>query len=123
MERKTIEDFRLRVFAAVVLEGGFSSAARKLGVSQAAVSQNIAELESATGVKLFDRSREGVTLTPFGELFKTYADKILFWYDRIDCVFVKKTEAPDTPTLLDLDSEGRRAEISVVDGQLCIKLK
>ena len=40
-----LEDFRLKVFLTVESEGSFTKAARNLGISQPAVSQNIAELE------------------------------------------------------------------------------
>ena len=40
-----LDDFRLRVFMMVAAEGSFTRAAQHLGVSQPAVSQNIAELE------------------------------------------------------------------------------
>ena len=40
-----MEDFRIKVFMAVVNEGSFTKAASSLGISQAAVSQNVAELE------------------------------------------------------------------------------
>ena len=46
-----LEDFRLKVFATVAAEGSFTKAAAVLGVSQPAVSQNIAELEKLSGVK------------------------------------------------------------------------
>ena len=38
-----LEDFRLRIFMAVAEKGSFTLAAKALGVSQPAVSQNIAE--------------------------------------------------------------------------------
>ena len=43
------EDFRLKVFMAVATEGSFTKAAAVLGISQPAVSQNIAELEKSSG--------------------------------------------------------------------------
>ena len=53
-----LEDFRLRIFMAVAEKGSFTLAAKALGVSQPAVSQNIAELEKSlfaegnpTGIK------------------------------------------------------------------------
>ena len=71
------EDFRLKVFMAVATEGSFTKAAASLGISQPAVSQNIAELEKASGRKLFERLRGEVQLTPQGEVFRDYAGKLL----------------------------------------------
>ena len=74
------EDNRLKIFFAVVECGGFTAAARKLGVTQPSVSQNIAELEKELGVQLFLRSKTEVSLTTEGELFKGYASQIMHWY-------------------------------------------
>ncbi|WNG38869.1 LysR family transcriptional regulator [Archangium violaceum] len=45
----------------------FSAAARTLGLTPAAVSQNVARLETNLGVRLFQRSTRGLTLTESGE--------------------------------------------------------
>lgn len=71
------EDFRLKVFVAVAEEGSFTKAAARLGVTQPAISQNVADLEKMTGVKLFDRLRGEVQLTPQGEVFMKYVHNIL----------------------------------------------
>lgn len=49
--------------------GSFSAAARRLGLTPAAVSRNVAQLESNLGVQLFQRSTRRVTLTEAGERF------------------------------------------------------
>jgi len=49
--------------------GGFSAAARRLGVTPAAVSRNVARLEEQLGVRLFQRSTRKLTLTEAGERF------------------------------------------------------
>ena len=82
-----LDDFRLRVFMMVAAEGSFTRAAQHLGVSQPAVSQNIAELEKQVGAVLFDRKRGEVSLTAEGYVFKDYAAKILHWYDATDALF------------------------------------
>jgi DNA-binding transcriptional LysR family regulator len=56
----------LHVFFTVVQTGSLAKAAATLNVSQPAVSQLIIDLEHAVGVKLFDRSSRGVTLTVYG---------------------------------------------------------
>lgn len=52
---------------AVVQTGGVRKAAEYLHLSQPAVSKAITELEASLGVALLNRSRRGVTVTPFGE--------------------------------------------------------
>lgn len=56
----------LHVLMAVVERGSMARAARDLAVSQPVVSKTIAELEHTLGVRLLDRSRHGVTPTPYG---------------------------------------------------------
>ncbi len=81
------EDFRLRTFMAVAGNGSFTLAAKALGVTQPAVSQNIAELERSLGAELFTRGRGAVTLTEAGIAFKEYADRILYWYSAAGRMF------------------------------------
>lgn len=82
-----LEDFRLKVFMAVASEGSFTKAAAFLGVTQPAVSQNIADLEKVTGRKLFDRLRGEVVLTAQGEVFKDYATRMLAICGAADNLF------------------------------------
>jgi DNA-binding transcriptional LysR family regulator len=58
---------RLRLFLAVVDEGGFTRAAQAEFVSQPSVSQAIRELEAELGTPLFHRVGRGVALTAAGE--------------------------------------------------------
>jgi DNA-binding transcriptional LysR family regulator len=57
----------LRAFAAVAEHGGFTAAARALGVSQPAVSRAVRELEQRCGFDLVERSPRGARLTRSGE--------------------------------------------------------
>ncbi len=81
------EDFKLKVFMAVAENGSFTIAAKALGITQPAVSQNIAELERNMGAELFTRGRGAVTLTAAGIAFKEYAEKILYWYSAAGQLF------------------------------------
>src|SRR6266545_4406382 len=57
----------LHVFATVVRRGSMAAAARELGVSQPAISEVIADLEHALGVRLVDRGAQGVESTIYGD--------------------------------------------------------
>jgi DNA-binding transcriptional LysR family regulator len=59
----------LESFARSAEAGSFSAAARRLGLTPAAVSKNVARLESNLGVRLFQRSTRKLTLTESGERF------------------------------------------------------
>ncbi|MDD3134690.1 MAG: LysR family transcriptional regulator, partial [Synergistales bacterium] len=69
--------FQLNTFCCVVEEGSFRSAAERLFVSQPSVSQHIASLESHFGVRLFNRQKRRIRLTPEGRLLYTTAKEIL----------------------------------------------
>lgn len=59
----------LRVFEAAGRLGGFSAAAKEFGLTQAAVSQRIGNLEAWLGRTLFVRAARGVSLTVEGESY------------------------------------------------------
>src|SRR4051794_41120145 len=58
----------LHVFHTVAQHGSMAKAAVHLGVSQPAVSEVIADLEHALGVRLLDRSPQGVEPTMYGNV-------------------------------------------------------
>lgn len=60
----------LESFVRSAESGSFSAAARRLGLTPAAVSRNVAFLERNLGVRLFARSTRGLTLTEAGERFR-----------------------------------------------------
>lgn len=68
---------QLRVFEAVTRTGSFTLAAQRLGVTPPAVSLQIRQLEQTTGVRLFDRLRRRVRLTPAGQRLEPYAQRIV----------------------------------------------
>ena len=54
------------LFAAVVREGGFSAAARRLGLTRQGVSEAVARLEASLGVRLLERTTRTVRVTEAG---------------------------------------------------------
>lgn len=67
---------QLDMFKAVAEEGSFTSAARKLHVSQSAVSRQVKLLEDELGGRLLHRGPRGVTLTREGELMLSLAHRL-----------------------------------------------
>ncbi len=59
----------LNILLAVVQSGSMAQAARHLATSQSVVSKAVAELEHELGVRLFDRTAQGVTPTMYGLAF------------------------------------------------------
>ena len=73
----------LRAFIAVVEDGGLSAAARRLHVSQSAVSQTMQSLERQLGVALLVRTHAGVQPTAVGELLAGEARALVAQHDRV----------------------------------------
>jgi DNA-binding transcriptional LysR family regulator len=67
----------LRLFLAVTRLGGFSAAARELGISPGAVSKQIARLERALDASLFERNTRHVALTAEGRKIAVHAREAL----------------------------------------------
>lgn len=73
---------QLQTFLEVAAAGNFSRAAEKVLRSQPAVSAQIRQLEQEYGEKLFDRTKKSVRLTPAGELFLEYVQRMLALRDE-----------------------------------------
>ncbi len=67
---------QLEIFLAVVEEKGFSAAGERLHMVQPAVSLAIRKIEAAAGVRLLDRSSQGVSPTAEGLIFLSYVRAI-----------------------------------------------
>jgi DNA-binding transcriptional LysR family regulator len=67
----------LEIFLSVCETGAMAAAARSLGLTQPAISQTIADLESRTDTTLFDRSVRPLGLTPAGAIMRQRAAALL----------------------------------------------
>lgn len=81
-----LADCKICAFLTVVDEGSFTAAARHLGLTQPAISAQIASLEASLGFPLFQRGRS-LLLTPEGESFLPYARRIQAAYDLANDTF------------------------------------
>jgi DNA-binding transcriptional LysR family regulator len=88
----------LRAFLTVVRTASFTAAARELGYTQSAVSQQIASLEEETGRRLLDR--RPVRPTPAGARLAEHATRIL---QRLDVARSELTGHADVGSELRLD--------------------
>ena len=73
----------LRAFVAVTEAGGFTKAARRLNLTQSAISHQIRRLEEEVGRPLLYRTTRSLTLTEDGEDFLRYAMQILNAMDAV----------------------------------------
>lgn len=84
----------MRVFTSVVENSGFSAASEKLGLSRAAVSKHIAQLEMHLGGRLLNRTTRRMSLTGVGRVYYTSCKQILEDIDAAECVVSGLSNAP-----------------------------
>ena len=73
----------LGFFSILAASGSLSAAARELGLTPAAVSKRLAQMEKRAGVPLVNRTTRRMMLTPEGEVYIEHARRIL---DEIDAL-------------------------------------
>ena len=66
-----------RVFTTVIEAGGFTRAAERLGLSRAATSKHVLQLEQRLGARLLDRTTRRVSVTAAGRTFYEQCRRIL----------------------------------------------
>ena len=75
----------LRTFEAAARHGSFAEAAKRLALTDSAVSHQLRRLEDALGFRLFERHGRGVVLTPAGERFhRVVSDSLAAIRDAAD---------------------------------------
>ncbi|MEO7122166.1 MAG: LysR family transcriptional regulator [Lacisediminihabitans sp.] len=74
----------LRMLHVVRESGSFSAAGAAIGLSQQAVSSRMLALERLLGIRLFERSPSGSSLTASGALIADWADEVLSAAERME---------------------------------------
>jgi DNA-binding transcriptional LysR family regulator len=87
----------LRVFFEVAKAGRFTEAAKRLNISQSALSRSVALLEESEGVKLFARSKKGVTLTHIGSEVFRHCELLFQTVHKIEAICRGVHETCDGP--------------------------
>ena len=80
---KPLDMQMLRMFVTTAEEGSMSNAAKRLGVTQSAISQGIRHLEDHFGVVLLTRDRRPLALTPAGLALRNRGVALLNESDRL----------------------------------------
>lgn len=84
----------LQVFVKAVELGGFSAAARALGLTPSAVSKTISRLEDRLGVRLLNRTTRSLVPTPEGAAYAERARSILADIDEADLEITRFRSGP-----------------------------
>lgn len=77
-------DQKLITLLTVVETKNYSLAAKRLNLTQPAVSQHIRQLENENNIRIFNRDGNDIKLTECGEILVKYARRILSLYNDID---------------------------------------
>jgi DNA-binding transcriptional LysR family regulator len=86
----------MEAFVCVVEQGGFTSAANKLGISKSAISKHVSGLETRLGVRLLNRTTRRVSPTELG----------LSYYDRAITILADARDADEMITAMQSTPKG-----------------
>ena len=89
-----IQPSELPFFVALAASSSLSAAARDLGITTAAVSRRLSQMEARLGVALISRSTRRMSLTPEGGMFLEHARRILDDIETLDATMSHAREAP-----------------------------
>jgi DNA-binding transcriptional LysR family regulator len=91
---KGINPADLGFFSALASSGSLGSAARELGITTAAVSKRLAQIEERLGISLVNRTTRRMSLTPEGEVYLEHARKILGEIEDMEHILWGSTQTP-----------------------------
>lgn len=84
----------MEAFATVVDQGGFTDAAKKLGISKSAVSKHVSALEARLGARLLNRTTRRVSPTEIGLAYYDRARRVLNDAGEADALVTSMQSAP-----------------------------
>ena len=84
----------MEAFATVVDQGGFTDAAKKMGISKSAVSKHVSALEARLGARLLNRTTRRVSPTEIGLAYYDRARRVLNDAGEADAMVSSMQSAP-----------------------------
>ena len=87
---------QLRYALTVAASGSMHEASTRLYISQPALSASIRELEEELGIRIFDRTNKGISVTAEGNEFLTYAKKAVSQYETVEDKYIGKHRDVET---------------------------
>lgn len=91
---KGVNPADLSFFSTLASSGSLGSAGRELGITTAAVSKRLAQIEERLGLSLVNRTTRRMSLTPEGEVYLEHARKILGEIEDMEHVLWGSTQTP-----------------------------
>lgn len=91
---RAVQPSDLGFFSTLVQCGSLTAAARELGITTAAVSKRLAQVEARLGAALVRRTTRRMGLTPEGEVYLEHARKILGEIEEMEHQLVGLREGP-----------------------------
>ncbi len=91
---RSVQPADLGFFATLARTGSLSAAGRELGISTAAVSKHLAQMERRTKVVLVNRTTRRMSLTPEGEIYLEHARRIIGELDELEQALGLAKETP-----------------------------
>lgn len=85
---------KLMIFATVVKQGSFTGAAKELGITKSAVSQQIKSLEEELEIRVLNRTTRGISTTALGEKLLSRCQILR---DQVDLVLKDIATAEENP--------------------------
>ena len=82
----------MNIFVAVVEEGSFTSAAKRLGKTKALLSTQVSHLEQKLSVKLLQRTTRSIQITESGQAYYHEAKRILADIDNLEASVLAQTQ-------------------------------
>ena len=91
---RRIQPADLGFFVALAQAGSLSAAAREQGISTAAVSRHLGQMEAKLGITLINRTTRRMSLTPEGEVYLEHARQVQREIDDLENRLWGATQAP-----------------------------
>jgi len=108
-------------FAALANAGSLSAAARELGITTAAVSRHLNNMEARLGLPLVSRTTRRMSLTPEGEVYLDFVRKIQGDMDELENRLTGASAAPQGLLRVNATLGFGRSHIAPLISEFCLK--
>lgn len=101
----------INVFVTVADAGSFAGAAKKLNLTNSAVSKNVSRLESRLNKKLFHRTTRSLSLTEAGVLYYRSCQAVLAELEEVELAIIAEDSEPQGRVRIDLPASYGRLHV------------